>query len=227
MTVKCGDTVLEAEKDYTAAYNDNTEPGTATVIVTGKGNYTGEVTEDFRILDGTIRSTGVTMSTEAAVYNGKAQTRPVTVKADGVTLAEGTDYTVTYSGNRNVGKATVKIAGTGEFAGTVTKTFKINPKGTAIKAPARLSKGFTAKWAKQSAKMGATRITGYQVRYSLKLSMAGAKIKTVKGYAKTSVKVKGLKAKKKYYVQVRTYKTVNGVKYYSAWSGKKAVTTKK
>lgn len=76
-------------------------------------------------------------------------------------------------------------------------------------------------WTKQ-----ATQTTGYQIRYSLKSSMANAKTVTVSKNASTSKKVTKLKAKKKYYVQVRTYKTVNGTKYFSKWSGKKAVKTK-
>ena len=177
----------------------------------------------------TYRLSSVKLGSAAFAYNGSVRTPAVTVKgSDGRTLVEGEDYTVTYAdGRRNVGTYKVTVKGHNFYEGTITKTFKINPKGTTIKAPAKLKKGFTARWSKQSAKMGTTRITGYQVRYSAKASMTGAKIKTVKGYAKTSVKVKGLKAKKKYYVQVRTYKVVNGVKYYSAWSARKAVTTKK
>ena len=49
---------------------------------------------------------------------------------------------------------------------------------------------------------------------------------TVKGYKKTSKKVTKLKAKKKYYVRIRTYKTVSGTKYYSEWSKTKTVRTK-
>ena len=87
-------------------------------------------------------------------------------------------------------------------------------------------KGFTVKWAKQSAKMSSSRITGYQYRYSTSSKMTSAKTMTVAGYSKTSAKKTGLIAKKNYYVQVRTYKTVNGVKYYSAWSKYKKVKTK-
>ena len=248
-TVKIGDKVL-TELDYAVSYQSNCDTGTAKVIVEGKGNYKGTLSKEFIIEPVQIYGGNVGLTKTAVTYNGKEQ-KPkvnviVSVETDGAVvgdaagdavvgdaavavkqLVEGTDYIVIYENNKNVGKATVKVIGEGNYVGSVTKTFKINPKGTTIKAPAKLKKGFTAKWAKQSAKMGTTRITGYQVRYSLKSSMAGAKIKTVKGYAKTSVKVTKLKAKKKYYVQVRTYKTVNGVKYYSAWSAKKAVTTKK
>ena len=114
----------------------------------------------------------------------------------------------------------------GLYTGTVKQTFTIVPKETTIYAPAAASKAFTAKWKKLTTKMGTGTITGYQVRYSTKSSMASAKTKTVKGYTKTSLKIGSLKAKTKYYVQVRTYMTVNGVNYYSAWSAKKTVTTK-
>jgi hypothetical protein len=56
--------------------------------------------------------------------------------------------------------------------------------------------------------------------------MSSAKTKTISSYKTTSTTVKSLKAKKKYYVQVRTYKTVNGTRYYSDWSTKEYVTTK-
>jgi hypothetical protein len=56
--------------------------------------------------------------------------------------------------------------------------------------------------------------------------MGGAKIVPVTKVNTTAKTIKQLKSKKKYYVQIRTYKTVNGVKYYSAWSGKKIITTK-
>jgi hypothetical protein len=64
------------------------------------------------------------------------------------------------------------------------------------------------------------------IRYSLKPSMAKAKTKNVVGGAKKSVKIKSLKSKRKYYVQIRAYKRVGGKKYYSAWSKKKAVKVK-
>ena len=56
--------------------------------------------------------------------------------------------------------------------------------------------------------------------------MTSAKTKTVKGYKYTSKKITKLSAKKKYYVQVRTYKTVSGKTYYSSWSSVKSVKTK-
>ena len=86
-------------------------------------------------------------------------------------------------------------------------------------------KAFTVKWKKPS-KANLKKTTGYEVRYSLKSSMAGAKTVTITKNKTLSKTVKKLKAKKKYYVQVRTYKTSGGKNYYSAWSAKKAIKTK-
>ncbi len=125
------------------------------------------------------------------------------------------------SGRKKDGKYTVKVVGQGNYTGTITKTFKINPKGTSISKLTAVKGGFKATIKKQ-----ATQTTGYQIRYASKSSMASAKTVTITKNTTLSKTVKNLKAKKKYYVQIRTYKTVNGAKYYSAWSSKKSVTTK-
>ena len=89
----------------------------------------------------------------------------------------------------------------------------ILPRSTSIKGVTAKAKNITVKWAKQAA---AT--SGYQVQYSTSKSFKSKKSATVKG-AKSCVKViKGLKSGKKYYVRVRSYKTVNGKKVYSKWS---------
>lgn len=84
---------------------------------------------------------------------------------------------------------------------------------------------FTAKWKKQS-KKNQKKFNGYQLRYSLKPDMSGAKTTTASKSSK-SKKIKKLQAKKKYYVQVRIYTKKNGSTFYSNWSSKKSVTTKK
>ena len=151
----------------------------------------------------------------------------MTVKDGATALASGKDYSVSLaSGRINVGIYKVSVTLKGNYAGSAAKSFKIVPKGTTISKVVKLKKGFKVVWKKQSTKMATSRITGYQVRYSVKSNFKGKKIKTVKGYSKGSAKVTKLKAKKKYYVSVRTYKTVNGKKLYSSWSKKKAVTTK-
>lgn len=159
-------------------------------------------------------------------YTGKTITQNPAVSLDGEKLVKGTDYDLKYSKNKSVGTATVKIEGKGKYKGYVTRTFRINPKGTSISKTYRAKRAFTVKWKRQFTKMSSSRITGYQIRYSRSSKMTGAKIKTVKGYGKKYKKVRRLKARKYYYVQVRTYKKVSGKNYYSGWSKVKRVKTR-
>lgn len=99
------------------------------------------------------------------------------------------------------------------------KTIKaLTPQKTTLKKIKAGKKAFTVSWTKKA-------YSGYQIRYSLKSSMKSATYKNVSA-SKTSLKVKKLKTRKKYYVQIRTYKTVDGKKCYSAWSSAKKVKTK-
>ncbi|MEE0707044.1 MAG: BspA family leucine-rich repeat surface protein [Adlercreutzia sp.] len=161
------------------------------------------------------------------VFSGKTQT-PSSVKVTrlGKTLKKGTDYTVSCKGGKKVGSYKVTIKGKGAYTGTKAATFKILPKGTSISKLVKAKRGFTVKWKKPS-KTARSQIDGYQVRYSTKKSMKGAKKVTVKDAKKTSAKVSKLKGGKKYYVQVRSYKKVGGKTYYSSWSKAKTVKTKK
>ena len=231
VTVELEDKILEEgeDKDYTVSYSSNTEVGTATVTITAtEGSvYMGTATRTFKILDNNIENAEITQEFTSVLYNGKPKTPAVTVTLNGAPLVEDQDFIANCSNNTNVGTATIEIKGKADYTGTVVKSFKINPKGTTLNKPVRLKKGFTARWAKQTAGMSAKRITGYQIRYSLKKNMAGAKLRTVKGCAKGSVTVKKLKAKKTYYIQVRTYMKTGGKTYYSPWSAKKSVKTKK
>lgn len=124
-------------------------------------------------------------------------------------LKNGSEYDI--CSKCQVKKNVKKLAGYAEY---VVKGYKVG-KG---------KKAFTAKWTKASA-ANQKKMDGYQIRYSLKSSMAGAKMKTAAKTSK-SKKISKLKSKKKYYVQVRTYKKSNGVTYYSKWSGKKTVKTR-
>ncbi|NBJ67609.1 BspA family leucine-rich repeat surface protein [Adlercreutzia caecimuris] len=163
-------------------------------------------------------------------YTSKTQKPNVVVKLSGKTLREGIDYTVSYKNNKSVGTATVTATGKGNYTGTKSVTFKIVPKGTSVKKLAKGKKSFTVTW-KKPGKAALKQTTGYQVRWSLKKSMKGAKTKTVKATTKAgkkcTLKVSKLKGGKKYYVQVRTYKKTGGKTYYSSWSKAKAVKTKK
>ena len=178
-----------------------------------------------------LSKASVTPAKSAYTYTGKDIKPGATVRVGGKTLKSGTDYTVSYKSNKAVGTATVTVTGKGAYTGSKSATFKINPKGTAVKGKVKAGKkSFTVKWAKLS-KANLKQATGYQVRYSLKKNMKGAKVKAVKATSsagkKCTLKVSKLKGGKKYYVQVRTYKKVGGKTYYSGWSKAKTVKVKK
>ena len=165
-----------------------------------------------------------TLTQTSYIYDGKVKNPAVKVFDSNGTQLSSKDYTVSKAtGRKNVGKYKYTITFKNEYKGEKARTlyFTINPKPTKLTSLKKGSKRFTAKWKKVSAQA-----SGYQIRYSMKSSMAGSKVLTVKSYKTTSKKITRLKKKKKYYVQVRTYKTVSKVKYYSGWSGKKTIVTK-
>ena len=173
--------------------------------------------------------TNVQMTKTDLVYNGKKQTPAITVTdRTGKVLKNGTDYKVTYPKNRkNVGVYTAKVTFKGNYTGTKSLTFRIDPKAASLKKLKAQKKGFQVTWKKQT-----SQTTGYEVQYSTKKNFKkGTKTITVKKNSKTSATVSKLSAKKKYYVRIRTYKTVkvNGknTKLYSDWSSVKNVKTKK
>ena len=175
------------------------------------------------------KASSIKLKATSLTYNGKVRTPKVIVKdRTGKTLVKNTDYTVSYAkGRKYVGKYAVKITFKGKYSGTKTLYFTIKPKATSISSLKAGSKKFTVKWKKQ-----ATQTTGYQVQVATnKKFKKNKKTVTIKKQKTTKTTVKKLKAKKKYYVRVRTYKTVkiNGksIKIYSGWSKAKTVTTKK
>lgn len=248
---------LTQGKDFSVTYSGNKEEGTGTVTVTGIGEYVGTVTKNFTITHthkyartiqkATTKKNGaitqkcsicghvgtkteipyaktMKLSATSYTYNGKARKPSVTIlDAKGKKLSKS-NYTVTYAkGRKNIGtyKVTVKLKG--NYSGTLSKTFKIVPKSARITSLRGTKRGFTIKWKKQQSKFA----TGYQIQYSTNRSFRGGKILKVKGSTKVSVKKTKLKAAKKYYVRIRTYKTVSGKTYYSSWSAIKSVKTKR
>lgn len=218
--------VLEYGVDYEIYEKDSqiTEEGDAVIVYHGIGNYEGYHGAEFVIVKRSL-SDAVVSSISDKTYTGKYILPSVTVKYNGEKLVKDVDYKVTGS-RKSVGKGTVTIKGIGKYKGTRTKTYRVIPKGTSIKSAAGAKKAFTVKWTKISTKMSTNRITGYQVRYSTSSKMTSPKTVSVSGYSKYSKKISKLKAKKYYYVQVRTYMTVSGTKYYSSWSKSKKVKTK-
>ncbi len=177
----------------------------------------------------TIPKVTASLSYTSTTYNGSVKAPAVTVKEGTKTLAKGTDYTVTYAaGRKNVGQYKVTVTMKGNYSGSKAMYFKINPKGTTLLTPVAASKAITVRWNKQAAKMRLSTITGYQIQLATDSTFTkNEKRVTVKGYSKVSSKVTKLLGRKRYYIRIRTYKTVNGVTCYSAWSKYKYITTKK
>ena len=314
VTVKVAGRTLTNGTDYTVSYSNNKNVGTATVKITGKGNYSGSLSAKFDIVPAkqqiqkletkykgfyidwaqkgsatgydveysvnanmsgavskhltankpdTLTVSGlagdkvyyvrvrsytnvngkvyygawsdiksiktanndITKATVSGIstkaFTGKAITQNVTVKVGNTVLKNGTDYTVSYSNNKKVGKATVKITGKGKYGGVITKTFKINPAKQEIQKLTAKSKAFFVDWAQKGS------ATGYEIQYATNSKFTSAKKVTITNNKTDKTTVSKLSANKKYYVRVRSYTTVGGTKYYGAWSAVKNVTTKK
>lgn len=168
-----------------------------------------------------ISSASVSLSIATYSFDAKFKTPSVTVKLGSTALRKGIDYVVSYRNNKNVGKATVVITGKGLYAGTITRTFVINPAKQEIQKLTAKSKGFYIDYAAKG------HATGYEIQYATNSSFSGAKKTVITSNKTDKVTVSKLSGNKKYYVRVRTYTTVNGIKYYGAWSAVKTVTTKK
>lgn len=117
--------------DISVTYENNINVGTATIIYTGKNNYTGEIRKNFKITEASITDDMIA-NIPSVTYNTKAHTPDVTVTFEGSTLEAGKDYDVAYTNNINAGTATVTVTGKGNFTGTASKTFTINKAGLTL-----------------------------------------------------------------------------------------------
>lgn len=129
VTVTCGGNLLTVGNDYTVTYANNTNVGRATVIATAAANsyYVGAANGYFNISN-TATGMEITGYASSYTYTGNAITPDVVVTMNGRTLNRGTDYTVTYSNNTNVGTATMTVTGIGSFSGTKTINYVIEAK---------------------------------------------------------------------------------------------------
>ena len=211
VTVKDGTKTLTKGTDYTVSYSNNTKVGTATVTITGKGNYTGTLKKTFAIKKN-FAKTSAALSATSYTYNGKAKTPSVTVKDGTKTLTKGTDYTVSYSNNTNVGTAAATITGKGNYSGTLKKTYKIVPAIPAVPAVENSASGLKVTWKKPA---GAG---GYYI-YRSKDGSSDTKVKTITSGATLTWNDTGATANgSKYSYKVMAYKTVGEKTYKSAYS---------
>lgn len=124
VTVYVNSILLREGTDYTVSYSNNVNMGTASVIITGIGSYSGTRTTTFRITGPSLNSATIAAIPDQ-LYTGSDIRPTITVTVNNTTLRQNTDYYVSYSNNRNVGTATVTVTGRGNYTGTKTTTFRI------------------------------------------------------------------------------------------------------
>ena len=216
--------------DYTLSYKNNTNAGTASVIITGIGSYTDSVTKNF-----TIKKIANTISAKSftKVYSTKAQAFALGVKIKNgtPTYKSNSKYVVVSKAGKVtvkakfIGKATITItapASTNYTATTKKITVTVVPTKTALVSVTSPSAGkMTVKWKKNA--VG----TGYLFQYSTSSKFEKPKTVTITKNTILTKTIGSLVKGKKYYVRIRTYKTVGSAKFYSGWSAVKAVTIRK
>ena len=219
--VRDGKKTLKAGRDYTLSYSKEiVNAGTYKVKVKGKGNYTGSKKVNFKVNPAKIGKCKITVKN--LTWSGKALKPKVTVKFGGTKLARGTDYTISTSRKvEKIGTYKVKVKGKGNFTGSKTVRFDVNPKGTTLGALKSRRKKIDVNWKHQD------NISGYEIRYATKKDFSDAKIVKIIRTRFIKTTIRKLKRNTKYYVQIRTYKVVRGKTYVSAWSKTKSVKTKK
>ncbi len=229
--------------EYTVEYKNNKNVGTATVKITGIGNYTGSKTLNFNIYQKSLTASNITISKlNNKTYTGKAITQSIQVKCNDAVLKEGTDYKVTYSNNKDVGVATVKIVGIGNCKATKTLKFNIlqkNINAPNIKISDISTRVYTGKARKPSIKIthdGKTLKLGtdYKVTYKNNTSMGRASVvieglgnyksKKTKTFAIVPQQVVNLKVTASTYNSIRLswskLSNVKGYRVYRSTNGK-------
>ena len=122
--VKIGDVTLEKDVDYTVEYQNNLNVGIGSVVIKGKGNYSGRKVCRFDITNCDISEISK-IDIQDCAYYGKAVVPEMVLENNGTSLVKDKDYTVTFKNNDSVGTATAVINGIGNYSGTIEKTFQI------------------------------------------------------------------------------------------------------
>ena len=213
---------LQENVDYTFNFQYDTgeciNVGPCEVMLIGKGKYTGWTTVSFEILPNATMPI-ITLSQNSFIYTGKEITPDLTVTLNDEVLSSD-DYTVTFDEGRiDVGTYEVTVALNGNYSSTNSTTFDINPKGTSIKQVKKGGNTLTVKWNRQRTKMSKSFITGYQIELATNSEFTeNRKRVSVKGSKKSSRRIYNSKEDETYFARIRTYKTINGKKYFSNWS---------
>ena len=192
-----GTKLLDSKRDYYIFYDNDLEPGTATLTIRGSGNYDGDKSINYKIM-GKVSSTThasartslrkATVSKLLAAYGftGKAIKPTITLKLNGKTLVKNKDYKVSYQNNSKLGKATLTITGIGQYTGKIKKTFKIVKKTSLKKAKITLPKKTSARTSLRKATvsklLAAYGFTGKGIKPTIILKLNGKALVKNKDY---------------------------------------------
>lgn len=206
--------LLSENVNYSLTYSDFVVAGTAKVTVTGINSYKGSVTKEYTIKPITFNSKNlsVTFDKTSLVYYGSAVHPVMYVSFNGQPLVQDVDYKVTYSKNNAPGRATVKITGIGNFAGSVSKTFIISPqKVNSVSIAKNSATTATVSWGKVD------KVSGYEIlKYDAnKNSFVHAVYASADS---TSYKFTKLQNSALHSYVVKAYKTIDGDKYFGEQS---------
>ncbi len=223
VSVKYQKTTFKIDTDYTVKYSDNKDAGIATITVTAVKDsqvLTGKKKINFKVTQKSIsKLSNKGLSDVAFVYNGKPQKPTIEFNDEQFSPKANVDYKMTYKSNVNIGLATAKIKGQGNFKGTFYKTFKIYPQSVKkLKVSNLKSTKFKLSWKKVSGN-----VTGYR----LYRKVSGKNPYTLAVTTKNNYfYVSGRTPAKTYTYMVRAYKKVKGKNYISEIGGAKKVTLK-
>lgn len=244
VTVKDAQGKVVAAANYTVAYKNNRNAGTATVTVTFKGDYTGTVTRTFTIKANAVKVASTAIKTVENVSGGVKLTwkkasgvngyyvyrqtgKGKFVKVKTVKGASSLSFKDT-AAKKNGTKYTYKVRAYKSVSGKTYTSSYSSAKATCYVSAPKCKSVSNVKGKKMKVVYSKNaKATGYQIQYSVKSSFKGAKTVKVKGVKNVSKVISKLTKGKKYYVRVRGYKVSGGKTYTSAWSAKKAVSIKK
>jgi hypothetical protein len=215
LTIKNGDTTLVYGTDFTVSLNGSVKDGENTLrIIPAEDsiNYTGSTTATVKVTKVENLSAAEIATIANVAYTGEAQTPALKVTLGDKTLVQDTDYTVEYTNNTEVGKATATITGIGAYTGTNERNFVVVPqKVTGLKA---VKKTATTLKLQFNAVEGAD---GYKI-YDAETGKAIASVSTQNGADVLKKTITGLNAGETRKYKVRAYKIVNGTKRYAEYS---------
>ena len=212
---------LKEDVDFTLSGKDNVNAGKATVMITGKGNFTGEIRKNFTIYKRNINQTTISGVYDTG-YTGKTRTLlNLNIKIGNKTLKKNKDYTVTYKNNIKYGTATATIKGIGaNFGGTITKTFNIVPqKPESVKFTRATRTSVSISWSKVSS------AHAYQIYRATSKDGKYTRIYTTSNGKTLSFTDKKVKEGTYYYYKVRAIRKFGNKTLYGIFSSVKTTKT--